>query len=234
MNRQIGVEVRKVLGDRSVWGIVIATVAVTTVGALQTAIASEAPKDLWERQGFFLAMLNMRLFLLVLGAKIVTDEFRFGTIVPAILIQPRRERFVIAKLATVGIAGLVAAALASGALTAATWTHLADGLQAVEVRSLVGLVLAGGLWALIGGAVGFIVRHQVGAIVGAIVWVIVVDQILVGRLGDLGHYLPSDAGGALAIAPSARLMVIGGLILSAYAAGAALLGTILMQRRDVV
>jgi hypothetical protein len=229
----MGVEARKMLVTRSVWGIVVATIVVTAVGALQTAIAAEEGKAVWERQGFFLATINMRLFLLVLGAKFVTDEFRFGTIVPALLITPRRERFVAAKLAVVGVGGLVAAALATAALTVATWPHLGDGLQGAEVRSLGGLVLAGGLWALIGGAAGFIVRNQVGAIVGAIVWVIVVDQILVGRLGDLGRYLPSDAGSALAIAPSVRVMVLGGLILAAYAAGAAVLGTILTQRRDV-
>ncbi len=200
MKRQMGVEARKMLVNRSVWGIVVATIVVTAVGALQTAIAAEEGKALWERQGFFLATINMRLFLLVLGAKFVTDEFRFGTIVPALLITPRRERFVAAKLAVLGVGGLV---------------------------------LAGGLWALIGGAAGFRVRHHVGAIVGAIVWLIAVDQILVGRPGDLGSYPPSDAGRALAIAPSVRVMVLGGLILAAYAAGAAVLGTILTQRRDV-
>lgn len=233
MTKLLGVETRKIVAARSTWGIVAALIAFTTIAALQTAVASEVGKPLWERQAFFLATLQVQLFMLVLGAKTVTDEFRYGTIVSAVLVTPRRQRFVAAKLAVVTAVGAIAASLASGALVAASWRHLGDGLQGAELRSLAGLVAAGALWSLLGGAVGFLVKHQVGAIIGVVVWTMVLDQMLGSTLGKAAAYLPGDAAGALAVASSARSMLVGGLILMTWTVAAGAIATVVVRWRDV-
>jgi ABC-2 type transport system permease protein len=234
MQRLVKMEMRKLLGTRSTWGIIAAMAAVIAIAAFQTAISAEEGKALWERQGFFFATIQVQLFMLVLGAKYVTDDFRFGTIVPSLLVSPRRERYVLSKLAVALAGGLVAAAIGAAVVVAVSWSHLGNGMDWIEVRSVMGLVSGGALWALIGAGVGFVVRHQVGAVVGVIVWTMVLDQILSGRLGEAAMYLPGQAGGALAIGRTAWSMLVAGMILVAYAItiGAASVG--LTKRRDVL
>jgi ABC-type transport system involved in multi-copper enzyme maturation permease subunit len=234
MMRSLKVEMKKLLGCRSTWLIVGALLAVTLVATLQTAIASESGKPLPERQGFFFATIQVQLFVLILGAKFVTDDFRYGSIVPALLAAPKRSRFVAAKLGVLAVAGAVAATLATAFVLAGSWTHLGNGIDARELRSIAGLIVAGALWSMIGGAVGFLVRHQVGAIVGLIVWTVVLDQMFAGRLGRAGMWLPGEAGSALAIAPTTRTMLTAAAILVTYACVSGVVSAAMMQRRDVL
>jgi ABC-2 type transport system permease protein len=96
-----------------------------------------------------------------------------------------------------------------------------------------GMLLSGALWPVIGVGIGLIVRSQVAAIVGGLVWLMAIEQILLGRLGDLGGYLPGEAGLALAVSPSARFVVVAALTLAAYAVVAAGAGALVLKRRDV-
>ena len=50
-----------------------------------------------------------------------------------------------------------------------------------------GQILAGGLWAAIGVGFGAIVRNQVGAIVGALIWTFVGENLLTLADGRLRH-----------------------------------------------
>ncbi len=227
-------EIRKVTTTRATYGIALAGVLVVALGVMQTlSTPGEAGLPLWERQLYLLAVINSSLFLLILGIKSATDEFRHGTIVPSLLVAPHRERVVVAKVAVHAVVGLVVAAGMAAVMTALSVSHL-DGLDGATLRSLAGFVLAGGLWTALGAAVGMVVRHQVAAIVGAIAWVMILEQLLLARFDGLADWLPVGAAGSLAEAITTPSMVVGGLILFLYAATGGIVAALTMRRRDVI
>ena len=234
MPRLMKVEAKRLLLNRATWGILAAAIAVALVSTLQTQIPSEEGKQLWERQAWLLTAINVQLFMLVLGAKFVTDDFRHGTIIPSALITPHRSRIVVSKLVVLAAAGGAAAAIVAGVVTGASWTHLSNGLQLEEFRSIAGLIVAGGLFAALGGGVGFVVRNQVGAVVGVIVWTMVFGQILGGLSDAVTQFLPGDAGIALGIGSTSEATLYAGLILMLYTVGVGLMGAVTMRKRDVL
>ena len=89
---------------------------------------------------------------------------------------------------------------------------------------------------MIGVAVGAVVRYQVPAVVGALIWVLVVENLGAGLLGQAGSYLPGQAAHALASASQAGTLLapaIGALVLGGYALLAMVAATVRMTRADV-
>jgi ABC-type transport system involved in multi-copper enzyme maturation permease subunit len=181
------------------------------------------------------------LFAGLAGALSFTGEYRHGTIRPTFLVTPRRGRVIAAKLvagALLGAAfGLLASVLAVGAGSAVL---AARGIQVMAghddiVLLLAGGTLAAGLWGAVGVGVGALARRQVPVIVGLAVWLLFVENLLVGFVPEVGRLAPGAAGGALAglnpgtlVAPAA-----GALLLSLWAAGAVVAGWIATVRHDV-
>lgn len=146
------------------------------------------------------------LLAIILGITIVTTEFRHGTITPALLAEPRRERMVASKaLAAVLVAcGFVILSLVVVAAVALVWfsvvgvdSHLGD--RDIGVRAAQQLLLAV-LWALLGVAIGTLVQSQVAALVGTLVWIFIAETLLIGVFGlrwldidGAAAYLPFQA-----------------------------------------
>lgn len=234
MTNLLRAEVRKLLTTRATYGIVAALVGVTVVAVGQTSGApGESGRMLWERQAFFLATFQAQIFLSALGVKMATDEFRYGTIVPSLLVTPRRGRLVTAKILTAAAAGFVASLLAALALTAAILPSLGHALTATELRSLSGLVVAGTLWTALAAGIGWVVRHQVGAIVGVIVWFVAVEQMAGSIVKRAADWLPGALGSTVGAAQNPRVIAAAALILVAYVVGGGLAATAVMRRRDV-
>jgi hypothetical protein len=100
-----------------------------------------------------------------------------------------------------------------------------------------GLVLM--IYALIGVGVGALIKNQVGAIVGSLVYLFVVESIVAGIGAIQGAYKWLPGGAVRAItsdlqAPELLQPWQGGLLLVGYGLLAAVLGTLLAVRRDVV
>ena len=109
-------------------------------------------------------------------------------------------------------------------------------MGARDVAALGGAVVAGGLWAAIGTAVGAMVRHQVAAVVGALVWVLLLENLGAGLFGDAGRFLPGQAAHGLAQASQAGTIlapVAAAALLVAYAVVATGLAMLRMARTDV-
>jgi ABC-2 type transport system permease protein len=216
------------------WAIAISIVAFVAPG--ENAVA-EFSKPLQDQQSFFFAALLMRVLLLVLGIRAVTEEFRHGTATPSLLASPRRSRFVAAKVASLAATGVVIAAASGAALLGtAQWVAAANNaelqLDASDWPTFVGMIAAGALWPVIGAGLGLIVRSQVAATVGGLVWLMAVEDIIRLRFDDLGTYLPGQAGLSLAVA-STDAALVSALVLIAYAVAAAAGGTLLFRSRDV-
>jgi hypothetical protein len=78
------------------------------------------------------------------------------------------------------------------------------------------------------------VRNQVGVIVGALAWLLIAEQIVVGLAPTVGKFLPAAAGRALVRDPSDGLLSqpAGALVLAGYAAAIVLLALMADRRRD--
>jgi len=143
------------------------------------------------------------LFAAYAGMILVTNEFRYATIRPTLLFEPRRRVVIAAKLVAVAAVGAVFGVVG----VALSFTA---GFAALAVRG-VDFVVSGGYLALAAGgtvagcvlcamagvALGALIRHQVGAIVVLAAWFLTFEQILFTATPSVGRYLPGKATSAL-------------------------------------
>jgi ABC-type transport system involved in multi-copper enzyme maturation permease subunit len=185
------------------------------------------------------------VWALILGIIAVTGEFRHQTVTPTFLATPHRGRVVIAKLIAYAITGIgygIATIILAIAI-ALPWTSAKDidlslgsnGIPAV----LIGVAAAVAVYSLLGVGLGALIRNQIAAIVGALVYLFIVEG-LVGNLPTIRDYykwFPGGANSALTgtFTPNVTLLepYQGGLLLVAYGLVFAGLGTWLAMRRDV-
>jgi ABC-2 type transport system permease protein len=240
MKPLVKAEISKLVTTRAALGLVVGAIAINVLAVIapgENAIA-EFSKPLHEQQLVFIVGTLMRIFLLVLGIRAVTDEFRHGTITPSLLVAPRRGRLVGAKVIALSAAGIVtavvaAAALIGAAVTVASLNGVTLNLDGENWPTFAGMVLSGALWPVIGVGLALTVRSQVAAIVGGILWLMAIEEIVRGRLDDLGAYLPGQAGIGLAISWSGRVLLTTALTLAVYALVAVATGAFAISRRDV-
>jgi ABC-2 type transport system permease protein len=100
--------------------------------------------------------------------------------------------------------------------------------------TLAGALVYTGLFAVIGVALGALVRNQVLAVTLALAWFVTVEHTLVNLVPDIGRWLPVAAGQAIVRTPLDGLLspVAGAAVLAAYAAAIALAGIWVTATRD--
>ena len=214
-------------------GIIVFTIVAPGENALR-----EFAQPLHEQQGVFIVSMLVRILLLVLGIRAVTEEFRHGTITPTLLAAPRRHKVVAAKAVALAGAGAIFALVTVATMLLSM--SLVASMNGIEVaplgdgwRTLLGTLATGVIWPVVGLGIGLLVHSQVAAIVGGVVWLMGLEQMIGGRLGRLGDFLPGEAGLAGAIAPSIRALLIGSLALFGWAVITSIGGAIMLKRTDI-
>jgi ABC-2 type transport system permease protein len=184
------------------------------------------------------------VLFLILGIIGMTQEYRHRTATPTFLTTPRRWRVVVGKLLAYSLVAVPFAlvVLAANVLVVAVYAGArgaAPSLTAdnLEVLGMSGLALV--IYALIGVGLGALLRNQVGAIVGGLVYLFVVEPVIRSIPATSGAYKWMPGGGLEAMTatfqgPDLLGAWEGGLLLVGYGLLAALLGTLLAVRRDVV
>jgi ABC-2 type transport system permease protein len=239
MNDLIRSEIRKLITTRTIYLFAVAMVIVAAVTVADPNQDTGTWTKPFNEQPFvFFTTLLTRLFILVIGIRVITDEFRHGTAVPTFLSAPSRKKVVAAKAIVVGATGLIIAMLAATTMVVAAMVAArSDGTSLVigadGVWSLTGMALGGVLWAIIGLGLGAIIRNQLIATVGGLVWLMALEDVVRGQLGKWDGFLPGQAGLALGVAPSARVLAIAAITLTIYAVVAVFGGVLLVERRDV-
>jgi ABC-type transport system involved in multi-copper enzyme maturation permease subunit len=179
-------ELRKLATTRAVLITlaVSAGLAVTSVIATASAAGHNGALALSTTAGAD-ALLKLGIIscvaMLVLGIIASGGEYRHKTIIPAMLTTPRRGALVTAKVIAVAIAGAALSALTFGVGLAAAAELSAHGihhLPAATASMLAGSVIAGTLFGVIGAALGYLTRSTLAAVVGAVGWVIFVEQVI--------------------------------------------------------
>jgi ABC-2 type transport system permease protein len=230
----------KLMTTRGTLLLLLGAVAITifTVVAPGENALDELGQPLHEQQGVLIVSTLMRVLLLVLGIRAVTEEFRHGTIISTLLATPRRHKVVLAKTIAVAAAGGIVALVTMATLLGSMYVMASlNGLSVASLaeswRTLMGALNVGVIWPVVGLGVGLLVRSQVVAIVAGVVWLMGAEQMVEGRLGTLGDFLPGVAGLAGAVAPSSRALWVGSVALLGWALVTSTAGALVMERRDV-
>jgi ABC-2 type transport system permease protein len=180
--------------------------------------------------------------MLALGIVAAGGEYRHKTIIPAMLVAPRRGALVAAKVAGITVAGLVLSGLTFGLGLATAVADLAAHhiyhLPADTGRLFAGSVIAATLFGVIGVALGYLTRSTVAAVVGAVGWVLFAEYAILRTLApQLFKWLISGTATVLTNPPApgstAPAPLTAAVVLGAYALVLLGIAARLVLRRDV-
>ena len=239
----VAAEWLKLRTTRLLYGVIPATIALSLAAVAGAVLATDGAAELEATEGTrkVLSVTGTgAILVLVVGILIAAGEYRHGTAADTFLTTPRRNRVVGAKLAIGAAVGLAAGVVTSVAcLGGASVLYAVEGATFPFDDSDVWLTLGGtlvytALFAVLGVALGSLLRNQVLAIAVALAWLAVVEHTLVGLAPDLGRWLPVTAGQAIVRTPVDDLLspLAGTALLAAYTAAIALAGVRVAARRD--
>jgi len=191
------------------------------------------------------------LLTLVVGVMSIGSEYRHKTITSTFLSTPKRVRVMVAKVTSLlGIGALYGVVFLVGSVGVGGATIAIKGFSPLPdagpiARALALSLLVLGLWSLLGLGAGILIPNQVAAILIAVgaAWIV---EPLAGFLLSLVSwgqsvvpYMPSQATSAMVgqVNTSSTTELLswwaGALVLVAYAAVLAGIGSFLTVRRDV-
>lgn len=238
MTRVLAAELLKLRTTRTAAGFLLTALGLTTAFLLIGILVGtqRTSEDSLDAIHIGLAPL-IALVAAIVG---VTGEYRHGTIASTFLAVPVRRRQLAGQA--------LAYALAAAALALACWAlELALGLPllaghgspAPDAGDLAAMatreVPASALLAALGIGFGATVRHQPGALVGALLALLFAEPTVYALIDGTYDYGPLGSADALigtagSDAPSA---LTGGLVLAAWAAAALGAGLLATERRDI-
>jgi ABC-type transport system involved in multi-copper enzyme maturation permease subunit len=243
MTDQLLAELRKMRSTRTNLGLLAAMIGLTLLIVLLNGfIPSAAELRSHDNQHNLLSVgTNGALFAALIGVMAITSEFRHGTIRPTFVFTPRRTRVIAAKVIASLFMGFLFGLAAIGlSFGVGSLVLVARGipfaLDTNHVLLLVfGTLVMTALWAELGVGLGAVVKNQVFAVVGLLVWTLIVDGLLRAVVPDVGRYTPIAASDSLAAGVSDYLLSpVGGLLLLlGYVAAFVAAGAVLIARRDV-
>lgn len=236
-------ELLKLRTTRTALALIVGMVGLIVLFTLLSGLVTD-DAFLLDRNNQFQVLANGSIasaFAAVLGVLSLTTEVRHGTVRSTFLAEPRRTRVLAAKLVAITAFSLVLGAVGIGlsyaigkiCLDARGMPWLLSGSDVVLL--LAGAVAASVLWGAFALAIGAIVRNQVGAIVGLLIWTLLVESILFALVPSVGRYLPAQASNVLTeIGTPHQLPITAGvLVFLGYVALAAVAGAVVTARRDV-
>jgi ABC-2 type transport system permease protein len=191
------------------------------------------------------------LLTLVIGVMSIGSEYRHMTITSTFLATPKRVRVMVAKvISLLGIGVFYGLVFLVGSVGVGATTIAMKGFSPFPeagpiVRTLALSLLVLGLWSLVGLGAGILIPNQVAAILIAVGVAWILEPLLAFGLSfaswgqPIVPYLPSQATSAMVgqinANPNVELLSwwAGALVLVAYAAVLAGIGSLLTVRRDV-
>ena len=214
MKAQLHSELLKLRTTRIVAAFLLAVVALTLltvpVEGFSTDLGELATENMQRTLIGDYGASNAVLLSTFVGLLLVTGEFRYGTIRPT-----RRRVFLAAKLIAAALTGMVfgvvCVVLSFGAGLAVLAARDVDvALTGTHVVVLVfGPVAASAGTAMLGVAIGALIRNQVGAIIAVVVYTLAIEALIFAAIPSVGRYLPGQASSALGGMPDEGLLVPG-------------------------
>lgn len=205
----IASEIRKVRFARTYRSLLLAATALSILSCVaspyavhtqQTARAGLAMPGLDNPQvvsGMYAKSVAGYILVVVIGVIMMAGEFRNGTAVATFLAAPRRTSVLAAKLAVAAAVGVTVMVVSMTLGVIACYLTLQRYAEAVAPavgtfsHLAVIAVVSGAVLAVIGVALGTLIRNQTVAITVTIAWLYIVDALLVLLWPAGGKYLPS-------------------------------------------
>ena len=243
MTDQLLSELRKMRSTRTNLGLLAGMVGLIVLTVLLTGFIPNATELAQHDNQHTLvsAGTSAGLFAALIGVMAITSEFRHGTIRPTFVVTPHRTRVIVAKALTsllMGVLfGLAAIALSFGlgyAVLAVRGIPLELGTNHILLL-VFGTPLMTALWAELGVGLGAIVKNQVLAVIGLIIWTLVIENILSGLVPDVGRFTLFGVSDAVTAGVSEHVLppIAGGMLLIGYVVALVTAGSLLVARRDV-
>jgi ABC-2 type transport system permease protein len=236
-------ELRKMRSTRTNLGLLAGMVALTLLTVLINGfVLGVAELRGHDNQHLLLsAGTSGALFASLIGVMAITSEFRHGTIRPTFVVTPDRSRVIAAKVVASLLMGIVFGLVAIGISFGVGYAILTGrGIDfALDTGHIVLLVLGTifmtALWAAMGVGIGAVVRNQVFAVIGVIVWAFFVDNLIRALLPDAGRFTPVGASDSVTAGFADYLLspALGALLLAVYTLVFVAAGAMLVARRDV-
>ncbi|MFG2618951.1 ABC transporter permease [Streptomyces sp. NPDC048507] len=244
VRHQIAAEILKARSGAALPGLLLIAVALGLLGQLGVVYAAEDLAGSAAETSHRVMNLagSASLFATLFGALLVTGEYKCGAMGRSVLYAPGRSAVVGAKLLVAGVYGVffglvcVLCSLAAGAALfgARDASLVLDGGTWRTAAAVVGVCALAGPW---GAAVGFVVRSQLVAVIGLLMWGTVGQLTVLSQFPQLGRFLPDGAQlavlGDASSFPDGLAAPYALLVLLAWGAGMALLAQRLFVRRDV-
>lgn len=189
---------------RALW---VAAAVVVVIGDFTTVSSAEVDTlagHLRDQPFHTLTSVNLSLFALLVGVRSITDEYRYRTIGWTMLARQDRTGALVSKAAVAGCYGLMIGLTAQAiGLSVALFTIASRGgrldLDVGDAAAVAGLALAAGIWAMLGVAIGVLIRNQVVAVSIVIIWVLAVENLGPAFMGAAGRFLPGQSAHGLAL-----------------------------------
>ena len=243
MTDQLLSELRKMRSTRTNLGLLAGMIALILLSVILTGFLTKKSELVGLENQFALlsAGTSAALFAALIGVMAITSEFRHGTIRPTFVVTPQRDRVITAKVLASLLMGVLFGLAAIGLSFGIGYAILAGrGIPlALSTTDVVWLVLGTPVltaaWAALGVGLGAIVRNQVFAVIGLILWAMIIDNLLRSLVPSIGGYTPSGASAAIIADPTDYVLSAGagGVLLLGYVAVVIAAGALLVGRRDV-
>jgi ABC-type transport system involved in multi-copper enzyme maturation permease subunit len=224
------------------YSAIVVGVLAAFIGTAQGPPPWDVTKPLHTGTAWWMGALTVIILAVIVGSRTVTEEFTHHTIVHTFVADPERRRSVIAKAliaagAAILIAAVTAAAIGASVYGLAAITGGDLAMFASDAPAVLGLLVAAAALGVIGAGVGALVRQPVPAIVGALLWLFVVENLVSLLAGGAAGYLPGKLATALAGVPTQGAgapLTVAAAGMAAYAVLLAIAGMFELRRRDVL
>ena len=251
MMRLFTAEIVKIVKSRTTWVLTVLGVLLVGIGSV-FFITDDTFTGAYTGTDAQLASLmdqigGAYIIVLIVGALSVTTEFRHGTIGRTFMLNPSRTAVLGAKLAAsavyallftvVGFLSVVGVLAVLGELSGSTFGE--QTLRTLAVAPL-GLMLA----AAFGTAAGALIRSQVLAIAGLMIYALLVETLISQFFPDVSRWLPFSALGGVFSSPETRALIPDGFavplpvgtavtVFVAYVLVVSAISVVLLRFRDV-
>ncbi len=245
MQRSVRAELMKLTTTRMPWAFLLVLLAMGAINAATVAYGSDMDgsktfvSTAADQQSLIAFAVNATMIAGLFGAIAASREYAHQTVIPTFLGDPHRRRAVVAQLVAIAVGGGVLGALGAGITTAAVAATLPTTeytflVSVLDVLRVIGAsAFAGAAGAVLGAGIGIVVRNVGGAVTGAVLVLIVAPPMLVQLINSTASWIPASLALDLSGVEAETAAPAAALALLAWALVPALVGAIVVRRRDV-